>query len=331
MGGRAVWLGLVLATGSALTAEAGWGEALFGEAGHDFGPVPRGAIVRHQFVLTNSLKEAVSIIDVRASCGCTTGRALATTVPPGKAAVVEAEMDTRNFVGRKVTTLTISLLTASGKDDEVRLGVSSTILSDIVLNPGSIDLGTVAKGQTPSAVLTIERLGAPNWRAERMISTSRVLRAELVETDRSVSGVGYRLTVTLKPGAPAGPIRDEIRIVTNDPESPTIPVLVTGQVRGELTATPSVLALGEVSSASVVSGRYLVRASKPFAITSFEGAGDGFKLAEADAGSKALHVVTLTYTPTPTSPRGDLHRRFRVHTDLAGEPPVELTATLRVP
>ena len=60
-------------------------------------------------------------------------------------------MDTRNFVGPKATTLYVSLVTAGGQEAEARLGISATILSDIVLNPGTIDFGAVARGQAPSA------------------------------------------------------------------------------------------------------------------------------------------------------------------------------------
>jgi hypothetical protein len=296
---------------------------------HDFGPVPRGAKVRHPFVLTNGLAEVVTIVDIRASCGCTTGRAGAATVAPGQAAIIEAEMDTRNFVGRKATALFVSLVTASGRQAEVRLGVTSTILSDIVLNPGGIDFGTVKKGQAPQQVLTIDRVGDPSWMAERMISASRVLDASLRQTSRSADGVGYALTVTLKPDAPAGAVRDEIHILTNDPQSPAIPVLVTAQIRGDLTASPGVLALGRVARGGTGQGRVLIRASQPFAILGIEGAGDGFQAAAAaDAARKPVHVLTISYRPEPTSPRGDLRRSFRVRTDLPGEPPLEVTATL---
>ena len=75
--------------------------------------------------------------------------------------MIEAQMDTRNFLGLKSTILYVTLVTASGREAEVRLGVTSNILADIVLNPGSLDFGTVMKGQTPSQVLTIDRIGAP--------------------------------------------------------------------------------------------------------------------------------------------------------------------------
>ena len=45
---------------------------------------------------------------------------------------------------------------------------------------------------------------------------------------------------------------------------------------------------------------------------------------------KTMHVLTVAYKPEEGSTRGDLRRVFRVHTDLAGEPPLDLTATLHV-
>lgn len=324
-------LGWVL-VGSLATSSHGarWADSLFTEQAHDFGPVPRGAKVRHSFVMTNKLQEPVTILNVRASCGCTTGTATASLVNAGQSTAIEAEMDTRNFVARKETTLFVSLVTASGREAEVRLGVASTILSDIVLNPGSIDFGSVTKGQTPSQVLTIERVGAPNWKFVRMVSASRVINATLEETVRNNSIVSYTLTVSLEPDAPTGLVRDEIRILTNDTETPSIPVPVTAQIRGDLTVSPNPLALGNVTSAGGVQGRIFVKSSRPFTIQAVEGNGDGFKLIEPDPAKKALHLLTVVYSPEEGSTRGDLQRLFRVLTDLPGEGAVDVRVNLHV-
>jgi hypothetical protein len=309
---------------------AGWADTLFVEKGHDFGPVPRGGKVRHDFVLTNRLNEPITIANVRASCGCTSGKANLSLVQPGQTALVEAEMDTRNFVGPKATTLFVSVITASGREAEVGLGVSSTILSDIVLNPGTVDFGTVARGQTHAQVLTVDRVGSGSWRVERMVSTSRVLDATLTETVRNGTSVGYSLSVSLKPDAPAGVVRDEIRLLTNDPETASIPILVTAQVRGDLTAKPGLVPLGNVTSAGGAQGRFLVMSSKPFAILAVDGSGDGFRVGPLEKDRKPVHVVTFAYRPEEGETRGDLRHVFRVATDLPGELPLEVMATLHV-
>jgi hypothetical protein len=320
---------LVLGTGAAHAA--GWADSLFPERAHNFGSVPRGAKVKHSFVLTNRLGEAVTILNLRPSCGCTSGKASASTVNAGETALIEAQMDTRNFLGIKATILYVALVTASGREAEVRLGVSANILADIVLNPGSIDFGTVKKGQASSQVLTIDRIGAPGWRFERMVSASRVLSAQLVESRRNAKGdVSYTLTVGIKPDAPAGPLRDEIKLLNNDRETPSISVMVTAWVRGDLTAAPSVLSLGEADRAAARQGRFIVRASRPFTIKSIEGSGDGFSMTPPDGTRKPMHILTLTYKHEEGTTRGDLRRSFRVHTDLPDEPPLDLTATLHV-
>jgi Protein of unknown function (DUF1573) len=309
---------------------AAWADSLFSEQAHDFGMVARGAKVRHLFILMNQLPESITILNLRASCGCTSGKANTSTVAPGQSATVEAEMDTRNFVGQKSTSLFVTLVTSSGREAEVRLRLSSLILSDIVLNPGTIDFGFVDRGQTPQLSLTIDRLGAPGWRVERMVSGCKAIEGAVVETARSAAGVSYTLTVSLKSDAPAGLIRDEIRILTNDPESPDIPVQVTAQIRGELAVSPSVLSLGRVTSAGGTQGRFLIRGSTPFIIVSAEGSDDGFKLSVDDTDRKPIHVLTVSYHREEGATRGDLRHSFRVLTDVPGEPPVDLTAVLHV-
>src|SRR5262249_31514641 len=163
-------------------------------------------------------------------------------------------------------------------------------LSDVVLNPGTIDFGTVARGQASEQVLTIDRVGASSWKVERMVSASRVLRGQLVESKRNESTVQYKLTVGLRPDAPIGVVRDEIRLLTNDPETASIPIPVTATIRGDLTASPSVLAMGKVMSAGGAQGRFLVRASKPFAVLAVEGGGDGFTAAPLDSVQATSHL-----------------------------------------
>jgi hypothetical protein len=324
----AIWL--LFGFGVSAVHAAAWTDALFPENRHDFGMVPRGVKVKHDFQLVNRLAEPITILNLRASCGCTSGRANVATVGPGQSAVIEAEMDTRNFVGLKSTVLHVALMTASGREGETGLGVSANILSDIVLNPGSIDFGNVVRGQSPTQVLTIDRINGARWEFVRMVSASRVLNAQLVETARKATSVSYALSVSIKPDAPAGMVRDELRLISNDPETPSIPIMVTGSIRGDLTAAPTVLSLGQIHAPAGAQGRFIIRSSRPFVIRSIEGAGDGFSTSTPDATPQPMHVVTVAYKPEEGKTRGDIRRVFRVHTDLPNEPPLDLTTTLHV-
>ncbi len=176
------------------------------------------------------------------------------------------------------------------------------------MNPGAIDFGAVSRGQSPTQMLTIDRINAPGWKFVRMVSASRAINAQLAETARTTSSVSYTLTVSLKPDAPTGFMRDEIRLISNDAEAPSIPLMVTAWIRGELTAAPSVVSLGQIHSAAGAHGRFVVRASRPFAIRSIEGAGDGFST--SSAGWQA-----------PADARGDRRLQARGGDDPRRHPP----------
>jgi hypothetical protein len=322
--------GLVLMIGGAARAEVqGWADTLFAERSYDFGPVPRGGVVRHPFVLSNRLTVPITILNLRVSCGCTSGTASVSTIAPGGSAIVEAQMDTRNFVGKKSTTLFVSVM-AGNQESEIGLGVTSMILSDVVLNPGVVDFGLVNRGQAPSQVITIDRIGKPDWRVIKLSSACKAITAKLEETKRQDGAVGYKLTVGLRPDASAGIIRDEIRLVTNDPETPSIPVPIGAQIKGELTATPPSIALGHLTASAGGQGKFVVKASRPFAISRIDGMGEGFSVKEGDPSRKALHILTLTFNPAESKLRGDLTRSFRITTDLPGEAPLDVTTSVRV-
>lgn len=237
-------------------------------------------------------------------------------------------MDTRNFAGKKATVLFVTLVTAAGREAEVRLNVSATILSDVFLDPGTIDFGVVARGQTPTLTLKVGRVGMPNWEIQRMLSSCKAIDATLSETVREGASVSYLLKVSLRADAPAGTFRDEIRLLSTDPEAPAIPVPITATLRGDLSASPSVLGLGHVTSAAVARGKFLVRSSRPFTIRQIEGDGDGFKASVDDDVAKPVHVVTISYNLDEGTTRGDLRHVFRLHTNLDGEPPLDLSTSL---
>ena len=316
--------------GGARVEAATWADGLFTETGIDFGTVPRGSLKLHNFVFKNTFGEPLKILDVRASCGCTSGKAFVDQVAPGETAIIEAQMDTKQVWGRKSTILYVSLATDSGAKAEASLNVTAMILTDVVLNPGTVEFGTVVRGQSPAIEIAIDRVSVPDWRITRMITACKVIDASCTEVARNNQMVSYRLKVWLKPAITSGIVRDEIRLVTNDKESPIYSIPITAMIRGDLTASPSMISLGNVDKSLGARGKYIVRASRPFKIRSILGDGDGFQLTADNDESRPVHLLSLNYQPAQGVSRGDIRRSFRVTTDLRDEVPLELSAALHV-
>ena len=86
-------------------------QLLFRETTHDFGNVPeKGGPVEHEFGFINNSGQPLVLVNVEASCGCTTPEWSRETIAPGKQGLVRARFDPEGRPGffRKTITLTTS-------------------------------------------------------------------------------------------------------------------------------------------------------------------------------------------------------------------------------
>lgn len=81
----------------------------FREETHDFGVVPetKGPVI-HEFVFTNNSPGPVTIVNVQASCGCTTPGWSKDPVPPGQTGFIQASFDPKGRPGAFNKTLTVT-------------------------------------------------------------------------------------------------------------------------------------------------------------------------------------------------------------------------------
>jgi hypothetical protein len=333
----AALLGLVTWSSSAMAGS--WADGLFSELRHEFGSVPRGSDQRCTFVLTNTTDGPVRITGMSRTCGCTEitlddkvvldqnnkQNRENKVIPAGQEARIGVVLDTRSFVGSKSAEITVSFDQPSHND--VRLTVNSFIRQDIVLNPGAIQFGSLPHGQEVVKELDIEYAGTANWQVLSITNSNPHLGAKHVEIYRKPGQVGYRLTVTLKPTAPAGIIRDAIVVETNDTNAPQFPVIVTGQVQPDLIVTPSNLTMGTVKPGQSITRQVLLRGKKPFHVTGVEGGVESFRV-EKPEGSQAFHKVIVRFAGSDEP--GTHESTFKIQTDLADESTAEFKATVQV-
>lgn len=97
----------------------------FAEKTHDFGQVPeQGGAVQHTFEFTNSGEVPVTILGVKASCGCTTPAWTKEEIAPGEKGMVIAEYNPANRPGAFHKTLTVS---TSAEPNVVILNIKGTV------------------------------------------------------------------------------------------------------------------------------------------------------------------------------------------------------------
>jgi hypothetical protein len=307
---------------AAAQTEAPWAEKLFdNKTEHDFGNVAHGTEMLHKFSFKNIYEIPLDVTITSISCGCTTATSSAARVAKNETATIDVKMNGRLFTGNRSVYVYVRFSNFSNPEKEffstAKLKVSANSRQDIVFNPGAVSFGVVAQGQGASQEITVEYAGTSPWKVDEVVTNGLPVEAKFEALRTKPGVVGYKVSVSLKADAPAGALKGEMFLKTNDSASPLLPVLVEGNVQASFSVSPSPVRL----SASVNETRtanVAVRGPKAFKILAVEGLGEGLTLVnKLPDDSSDTHRLTLQVKKAEA---GDFRRKLRITIDLQKEP-----------
>ena len=295
-----------------------WAQEMFSETTHHFGTVASDAKAEYAFVVSNPFVEDVHIAAVRSSCSCTSPRIEKPWLKTHQKGAIIAKINTQAFRGRKRATITVTI--DKPYRAEVQLHVSSHIRGDVVLEPGSVQFGSVDHGQPAQQTARITYLGRGDWEIQEVRSANEHLSAEITKTSSHNGRNAYELTVRMDADAPVGYFNDHLTLVTSDARQSHIPVLVEGRVTSNVTVSPASLFMGVVGPGHKVTKRLVVRGKRPFRILSIRCQGQTFAFdTDEQAEPKPLHLIPVTFIAGEHP--GEITDRITIETDLGEEIP----------
>jgi hypothetical protein len=298
-----------------------WAKDMFENTSHDFGTVARGAEVEHRFSLENIYVEDVHIASVVSTCKCHNAKIVNPTLKTYEKAEIVVKVDTRKFIGRRDATLRVVF--DKPFPGEVQLQTYCYIRSDVVLEPGSAQFGSIARGAEAEKKLTISYAGRSDWEIVEVENARPYLHAELREISRSLSEVTYDLIVKLDKDAPVGYIKDYLILVTNDHNAKArrVPVAVEAAVVSAISARPSPLPLGILEPGQTVTRNLVIQANASFHILNVTGPDERFDFKVSDQ-PKPLQLLPVTFTAGDTT--GKVAGTIRIETDLSANEILEV-------
>ena len=317
------WL-LPLAVAPGVSAQE-WATKMFESTTHDFGALARGTKAQAHFKLKNVYEENVHISGVRSSCGCTIPQIVKADLKTFEAGEIVADFNTRDFLGQKTATITVSL--DKPFPAEVQLHVSGFIRSDVVVQPGAVDFGAVDFGTNVQKRITVTYAGRDDWELLDVKSGNPHIAVEMVETGRGNGKVSYDLTVQLTKDAPVGYLKDQLILVTNDSRATDLAVDLQAQVTSEITVSPASLFMGIVEPGSKVTKQLVVRGKRPFKILDVKCDDASFEIHASDA-SKTIHLIPVVFTAGEAP--GKITRQIVIETDQGAGVQPKLTAYAQV-
>jgi len=299
-----------------------WAKKMFKKTQHDFGTVARGAKAEFAFEFENIYLEDVHIASVRSSCGCTSVRVDNPLLKTYDKGAIVATFNTSSFLGQRGATLTVVI--DKPFYAEVQLHDSGYIRSDVVVEPGSVQFGSIDQGIAYDQRVTVNYAGRGDWRINDVKSSNPHITAQAVETGRSYGQVSYELRVRVDQNTPAGYLNDHLMLVSNDAQSTQIPVLVEGRISAGITVSPAALFMGVVQPGQKVTKQLVVKGKKPFRILGISCDDKSFQFdTSAETTPKELHLIPVTFLAAGES--GKVTKTIKIETDM-GETAPELAA-----
>lgn len=300
-----------------------WATKMFKVRTHDYGVVARNAKTVFEFDIENPYAVDVHIAGVRASCGCTTPQVtkeLLTTYEKGS---VLAIYNTDKFLGKRGATLTVTF--DRPRFAEVQLTVTGFIRSDVLVEPGAVEFGSIDQSTPAEKTARIRYFGGtPGWAVQNVECKNPHLDVACNPIQGQAGA--YDLVVRLKPSAPEGYFTDQVTLATNDPQVPKLPITVEGQVVAPISVSPSTVLLGVVQHGQQVQQKLIVKGKVPFKILGITPNNDRFDFKYNDSAKK-LHIVPFTFTAGNKTTK--VIETIQVQTD-QGEAAVTCTITAAV-
>ncbi|MGA2034558.1 MAG: DUF1573 domain-containing protein [Thermoguttaceae bacterium] len=291
-----------------------WARELFAATSHDFGSVARAAKAEYSFVISNRFKADIHVASAQSSCGCTTPMIAKQWLKPYETGAIVAHLNSGSYLGRRHATVTVTIDQPAYA--QVQLQVSAYVHDDVLMEPSSVELGSVDHGSAGDGKVLIYRADRPDWTIFDVRSDNPYLSSKVTQLGRQNGQVWYELRVHLNQAVPVGYINEHVILVTNDPAASQLPVLVEGQVVPEISVSPNSLFLGDLQPGQKVTRQLVVRGKRPFRILGITADPASFELPQfkKDAEARPVHLVPVTFIAG--AEWGKVVKTLHIQTDL---------------
>ena len=227
----------------------------------------RAAPISTAYVLTNDTGKALTVIALRPSCGCTAAliegpaSALPYRVEPGKTMTVRVNIDTFHLTPGKIDK-TVSVTVEGRRDPVAVLEITGSVLPAVVFSKPAIDFGHIDTGGQRSVAVDLTYAAAmetPVTHVDLVSADPEITinpessgkaAASMQPAEDGAARNRRAFTVTFRPGEHIGSLSSRLTAVLQGGAQTPVTLAelpVSGEVQGEIAASPQVIAFGAVA------------------------------------------------------------------------------------
>lgn len=207
-----------------LTHSGAMAQLQFVEKKVKLGEVRCGAPLHHRFLFRNSGKEAVTIHELRASCGCLRPVVARHTYLPGEKGEIFVAVHTLGEPAGLQTWRAHVTTARNGKLQHQILTVSAVLKKEVIVEPATILIHTAGKARH---IVQVTDTRPKPFQIRHLLCSSDFLEAKVLGTRQNKKGQKVRLIeLKVKDQLPAGQSYESLNIFSDDRDYPQLQVPV---------------------------------------------------------------------------------------------------------
>lgn len=281
----------------------------------NFGVLEQFTEWNRQFKISNTTSEPIQVLDIRSSCGCTSGQIEQSRITPGKSSNIDVTIDPQNRDGRYGYTLTVVWMGEnSGIVNTSEFFLYGRVSPLFERSPSSFQFGDVRYGEKP--LTQIVRIS--HSKSKTQWDDIRCSARYFTPVKNMASKDAYELTLELDPSKfPIGTVRDEVKLdllfngkKVQVPVDPTISV--TARIIGDVKAVPESIYLGAMPNAGVREGEFNIQSSsdKPLKLLSITSSSPD--TLSANLERQDSHSLSLKWKMEIGGTPGSIYQKFLI-------------------
>ena len=240
----------------------------------DLGVIPTTEMGHGELKVKNVGKAVLVVSEIKTSCGCTQGKIVDNTIPPGGETVIDVLVDPKRIYGFD-STKSLTIFSNDPKQASVEVRVHAAIKPEFVLEPEQLDFDVLEKGETAeqTAIMrqnTDEPLTLLNAQLQGQVSNWLDVSFEETPEDqwKEAGKREYAIHVSVKPTAPAGPLAAQVLLQPDLARIKRYYLPVKANIKAFYSMSPQVGNFGPVVPGKTVENVLRISSDRPFSIVS---------------------------------------------------------------
>jgi hypothetical protein len=220
-------------------------KAVIAEPNKDVGTVPKGEVIKHNFLVKNAGTADLLITDVKPACGCTVSE-YDRVIKPGTEGKITLLIETKTFQGS--ISKTALVLFNDPTSPQLTLNIQAYVKPFVETHPYGFFRIQALTGETVSSDMI---LGSddPAFAPTKVEAPYKFLKATVTEVPEKerVAGKGarqYKLALSSGPDAPEGLLTGYVKLQTGVKQQPELELALSGYIKPTVTITPGQVNFG---------------------------------------------------------------------------------------